>query len=397
MSDSRTVRWAGRFRRPAQPPLPHPARWVPVIALAAVTLFTVVLHTLLSDTPLPDGRAIGLALVQGISLLVAPRLPGLAWAGSTAALTVASLWAGAGPWVDAMFNSYLVVLGVVAMRVDVRAAAGAWAATVVAGSALAVVAPPGDGVAALVETAVLAGLAVIAGAALRALAAARHSLEGQRAAARTERDRAVLLRERARIARELHDMVAHHMSVIAIQSEAARYRDPEMAPQTAAGLATIHDSAVTALADMRRILDVLRSGDTGNLPQPALSEVGELVESVRATGAAVALSVTGDTAAPGRARGLSSYRIVQEALSNAVRHAPGAAIAVGVAVDETEIHVVVENEAPARAGNPAAGPGHGLLGMRERITMLGGALDAGPTVSGGYRVVATLPTEDPHR
>lgn len=375
--------------------LPHSMKWVPLAAVAAAVVFTVVLHTLVSDTGLTDGQAIGLSLAQGISLLIALRLPAAAWALSTAAGAVAASWVHSGLWVDAMFNSSLIVLGVISLRVRVRVAVASWCAVVLTGLVLAAAIRPPDWGSALLDTAVVAALATVAGAALRGLLVTRHRLERQRAAAQAARDRSALLQERTQIARELHDVVAHHMSVIAIESETAQYRDPALAPETAASLATIRTGAVTALEEMRRILGVLRSGETGNLPQPALTDLPDLVKSIRATGVPVTLRLAGDTAALSPGRGLSAYRIVQEALSNAVRHAPGAPIEVRVEVGE-EVGMWIEN-APAAGGAPVPGSGHGLLGMRERVTMLGGTLETGPTPAGGYRVAATLPAEEAPR
>lgn len=359
--------------------------WLPAfIAVVAVLVFAIVLHTLQSDTGLSDRQAIGLALGQGVALVVAIRGPHVAWVLSMVAVVLASLWVDGGVWVDAMLNSYLIVLGVIALRVSARAAAGYWCATMAVGSTLALVLRPAGWVSSLVEVAALAGLVLLAGAALRGLVATRHTLRLQRDAAERERERAALLEERTRIARELHDVVAHHMSVIAIQAEAAQYREPDTVPAT---LAAIRSSAVTALGEMRRILDVLRTGETGVAPQPGLTDIEALVESVRATGIRIDLDLDRVGNLPDSV-GLTVYRLVQEALSNAVRHAPGAPVRIRITEEGNDISLTVDNPHHAEA---LTTDGHGLTGMRERTTTLGGTFTAGPTADGHYRVTATLP------
>ncbi|MEV0707785.1 sensor histidine kinase [Nocardia aurea] len=361
---------------------PPGAALVAATVTAAVGVFAIVLHTLDSDTALSDRQALGAALVQALSVVLALRVPPAGWAASTAAVVWSSVWVGESLWVDAMFNSYLIVLGVVSLRVGVRGAVGCWAATVAVGAALTVGMRPPDGISGVLELGVLAGLVMVAGAAVHGLTAARRSL-------RHERAHSALLAERAKIARELHDVVAHHMSVIAIQAEAARFRDPATTPQT---LVAIRESAVIALGEMRRILGVLRSEDTGVLPQPTLAQVDRLADAVRATGTSVDMEVGGRCAWLTSGVELSAYRIVQEAMSNAVRHAPGAPIRVRVAVSDDEVRIEVDND-----GVPVidSGAGQGLIGMRERVSLHGGTMTVGPTPSGRFRVAATLPITDP--
>jgi len=365
-------------------------------AALAVAVFTIVLHTLTSDTALTDRQAIGLALAQGVALVLVARVPRLAWSISIVAVVLASLWVGTGLWVDAMFNSYLVVLGVIALRVGPRTAAVLWATTLLAGLVLMVIVRPADSVSGLLEAGTLGGLVLIAGSALRGLVATRDHLRREREAAEQERARSAVLEERNRIARELHDVVAHHMSVIAIQAEAARYRDPDLAPQTAAALAAIRAGATTALGETRRILGVLRSGETGVTPQPTLADIGGLVESVCATGVSVVLSSPADPPDLPAGLGLSAYRIVQEALSNAVRHAPGSPIQVWIDSTDARIRIRVSNDL-ATGSVVESGSGHGLLGMAERVAMFGGTLEAGPTGNHEYRVAVSLPIKDEPR
>ncbi|MEU8901162.1 histidine kinase [Nocardia sp. NPDC048505] len=355
----------------------------------AVAVFAIVLHTLRSDTSLADRSSIGLALIQALAVVAARRLPLVAWGSSIAAVVLATIWTGGESWVDAMTNSYLLVLGVIALTVPVWASAACWAGTVAVGVLVTVVLRPDDWLSELLELGVLAGLVLVAGAAVRGLLAAHRSLRAEQAAVIRQRERTALLEERARIARELHDVVAHHMSVIAIQAETAPFREPETMPQT---FAAIRTSAVTALGEMRRILGVLRADDTGVLPQPTLTDLEEMAAAVRATGTRVELRITGDPAALPTGLGLSGYRIVQEAVSNAVRHAPGRNIRIEIDAGDDCVRLRVDNQLPATVRVIADGlPGFGLTGMRERANAFGGQLTAGPADDGWFRVTATLP------
>ncbi|MFA1547119.1 sensor histidine kinase [Actinomadura chokoriensis] len=204
--------------------------------------------------------------------------------------------------------------------------------------------------------------------------------------------------ERARIARELHDVVAHHISMISVQAETARLAVPGMPDEGAARLLAIGDTARTALTEMRRLLGVLRE-DAGaeptRRPQPGLQQLLDLVDETRESGAAgVRLIVRGDVAALDPGLELAAYRIAQEALTNARRHAPGAAVDVEIDYAPDALRVIVRDSGPGPGGS-AAPAGHGLLGMRERAAAVGGDLRTGPGPLGGFLVEATLPLEAP--
>ncbi|MEU0540887.1 histidine kinase [Nocardia sp. NPDC005978] len=368
--------------------------WLVATAVLTILTFAIVLHTLQSDTGLSNRQALGLALAQGLALLIAVRVPHAAWVISAGATALCSVWVDAGLWVDPMFNSHLAVLALIAFGTTPRIAAGYWCVSLVLALGLTLALRPPDAVAGSIELAVLAGLALVAGGASRALLDTRRTLRRQRDAVDRERERGALLEERARIARELHDVVAHHMSVIAIQAEAIRVRDPAAAPSTLAGLDTIRDSAVTALGEMRRILGVLRSGETGLLPQPTLTDIDALIDSVRAAGTPVDCAVTGDPAGLPPGLGLSAYRIVQEASSNALRHAPGAPLRIVIDIAPERIRIRIDNEIRRHAGT-ASGAGQGLPGMRERVTLLGGTFHAAPDATGMFRVAVSLPIGEP--
>jgi signal transduction histidine kinase len=199
--------------------------------------------------------------------------------------------------------------------------------------------------------------------------------------------------ERVRIARELHDVVAHRITSIAVQAETARLTTPGLPDDGAQRLAEIGDSARDALDEMRRLLGVLRKdgGAAERTPQPGIAELNALVHEARSLSAAsVRLTFSGHVAPLDPALELTAYRIVQEALTNARRHAPGAAVDVEVAYGDSELRVEIRDTGGS-AASAAADGGHGLLGMRERVAMAGGELSVGSSSFGGFVVTATLP------
>jgi signal transduction histidine kinase len=207
--------------------------------------------------------------------------------------------------------------------------------------------------------------------------------------------------ERARIARELHDVVAHHISMVAVQAETARLTTPGLPPSGAKQLLSIGDTARSALTEMRRLLGVLREDATpahdGRHPQPGLGQLNELLDQARDTaGTAARLIVSGPVRSLDPGVELTAYRIVQESLTNARRHASGAAIDVELCYGDQWLQLRVRDNGPG----PASGTfgGHGLLGMRERVTTVGGVVRTGPARGGGFLVEVNLPaqTED-HR
>ncbi|MCW8218350.1 sensor histidine kinase, partial [Streptomyces griseolus] len=210
----------------------------------------------------------------------------------------------------------------------------------------------------------------------------------------------ILPEERTRIARELHDVVAHHMSVITVQADSAPYRIEGLPDQARAEFDSIAASARESLAEMRRLLSVLRSDGTDGerAPQPGLDRIQQLVEATVRSGLRVELSMGAEVSEAIReglpqAVDLSAYRIAQEALANVVRHAPGARTRVSVTVAGLHLTVLVVNDGAGRPGSPleSTGTGHGLVGMRERVRLTGGTLDTGPLPDGGFRVAARLP------
>jgi signal transduction histidine kinase len=230
---------------------------------------------------------------------------------------------------------------------------------------------------------------LVVGASLGARGRASRDLaEEQARAAETQAARGALA-ERARIAREMHDVVAHHLSLIAVRCETAPYRLGPL-PETAAGeLAEVADTAREALTELQRLLGVLRSDDQSaeRAPQPGLGTLPALLTAVRAAGTNLTWDV--EPVVVPDLLGLTVFRVVQQAVANAAQHAPGAAVRVCVVRAAEELHVEITNGpglAPGRAG-----AGLGLQGMRERVEVHGGLLQAEPAADGGFRVLARLP------
>jgi signal transduction histidine kinase len=204
------------------------------------------------------------------------------------------------------------------------------------------------------------------------------------------------MEERARIARELHDIVAHHLSVIAVESEAARLTSPELPTDTGGRLEAIASTAREALTETRRLLGVLREDTGGNAdraPQPGLRELDDLIDRAQATGTHIRLLRHGKFARLPRSVDLAAYRIVQEALTNARRHAPGADVDVELSYRDEALHLRVRDYGPfGLDGEPVEG--HGLLGMRERAMLAGGTFSWGRAEGGGFEVEVTLPAAE---
>jgi signal transduction histidine kinase len=250
-----------------------------------------------------------------------------------------------------------------------------------------------DGIAAVFTAAVV----VFAGAIVRSRRGSRQELAV--AERRHEGERA-LLEERQRIARELHDVVAHHMSVIAIQAEAAPYKVSDPAPELVESFADIRASALSGLQELRRVLGVLRQDGVVTMPQPGLDDLTVLLNSARDGGVTVEADITGSPRPLPEGVDLSAYRIVQEALSNAMRHAPGAEVQVNLDYGDSALKIEVRNSRGPVEGNDSwvgVGAGHGIIGMRERAAMLGGELTAGPTGAGEFLVSAALPVSNGSR
>ncbi|MFE2374096.1 sensor histidine kinase [Streptomyces sp. NPDC059398] len=384
--------------------------FVVLVVLCAALLATLQANSL---TPADGGALPGVTALLGIAegaLLVAGVFrPVPAWWASTvlmvvtAALTEQETGPGV-PYPRTVPGMILTggMLFLLALRVRPRRAGGALVVTLLAGLACIAFATRPHNYD-LDRTAPALIAVVVVGSSLRGLRKARRETDAQAELTAEERTLRTLLEERNRIARELHDVVAHHMSVISIQAQVAPHLVDNPSDELRENLAGIRENAVTALTELRRVLGVLRSDDTSDddlrhAPQPTLDQLDALLTRVRTAGLTVTARTTGGPCELPPGVSLTAFRIVQEALSNVLRHAPGAEVQVEIVHRSSALDVRVTNTAPAGAPAPAAvtaGAGHGLLGMRERAAMLGGDFANGPTPGGGYEVAAILPLEGP--
>ncbi|GAA3978373.1 histidine kinase [Streptomyces marokkonensis] len=390
-------------------------RWVRLLPwgvafVLCVALLPTTIRVLSVDYGLNGGVASALAVVQSAPLLLAVLRPLQAWyvvfvadvAGALALLAVdfeeRLLW----PYPPMEIVGYVGLCLALGLRERRRTLLLVWLATAGAGIGLESVVPDGTNSNSTVLT-MLSGVTLVCAGALRERHEVQRRLAEQETISEAERDRRTLLEERARIARELHDVVAHHMSVITVQADTAEYRLDRLPPKVREEFTSIAATARASLGEMRRLLGVLRNEDAhGELaPQPGLTQIAQLAEATARAGGPVEFTPC-DADVP-EAVGLSAYRIVQEALANVVRHAPGARTQVSLSVPESvspkdaRLTVLVANGPPPQT--PAAplevgGTGHGLVGMRERVRLAGGTLDAGPLPDGGFRVVAQLPLSE---
>lgn len=396
-----------------------PKRWqrmlpFAVVGVFVITLLPVTIAVLTNDYALGGGWAGALGVAQTVPLLLAVTRPLPAWAmvltadiaGAVLLMDAERVGGHAWPWPPMVIVGYLVLMICLGLRESVRTLVLVWLATGAAGVALGFSQP-----AAVTNTVallfVLSGTFLAVAGALRQLGDARQRIAEQESISEAERSRRTLLEERARIARELHDVVAHHMSVITVQADSAPYRLPGMEEPVREEFAAIAASARESLGEMRRLLTVLRGDGTNGpggagaerAPQPGIDRIQQLVEATVRAGQPVELSLAlGAAEAVPPAVDLSAYRIVQEALANVVRHAPGARTRVSVTrSDQTGDVLVLVVNGPARDAVvelEGSGTGHGLVGMRERVRLTGGTLDTGPLPDGGFRVAARLPLND---
>ncbi|WP_200422269.1 sensor histidine kinase [Streptomyces sp. Y2F8-2] len=351
---------------------------------------------------LTTGDGSGTALLTGLLalapvLLTLVRPVGAFWVSLAATLASAALspdWT-AGPWPPGSFISHLVVVTVVAIRTRPRTAAWMWGITALYGffaeslfgrNSFGTNTPP---------MLVVSAIALLSVTVRHIRREAEQEVTAQQTETAHERSRRTLLEERTTIARELHDVVAHHMSVVAIQAEAAPYRVENPPPELEKAFATIRENAVAALTELRRVLGVVRAEDyeAPDAPQPTLADLDALLANVREAGLSVDKAVTGAVRELPQGVELSAYRIVQEALSNTLRHAPGAParVEIGYVLGGLGLRIVNGPAPQVTLTKSTHGAGHGLTGMRERVSMLGGEISAGETDDGGYEVTVFLP------
>ena len=296
------------------------------------------------------------------------------------------------PWTVPSMLALFVCSVVMGYSVPLRDAAVTYAAMI--GITVVLQILSGGFTGSFVVTAWLSLIMVTIGLGIKQLKTSEARAEQHAQISEQERERREILQEKAKVARELHDVVAHHMSVIAVQAASAEYRIEGLSEEARKEFTEISEQSRSSLAELRRILGVLRGEDDGLqlAPQPGIEDLPRVIEHVARAGTQVELS-SNDLTGLGQAVSIATYRIVQEALSNVVRHAPGSAARVTIDRTLSAIEIVVTNAPPAGHAQPMPGSGHGVRGMRERASALGGTLSTGHTGDGGYEVRAWLPTQ----
>ncbi len=325
-----------------------------------------------------------LALIEVVPLLVRRRFP-LAVLSVVGAATLAEV---------AVYASTFPLAAAVAVY---TAAAhlkrrDSLSASAVAGISISLLALARDGYRPVIPTILLFAVAWVVGDNLGTRRAYLKELELR--AERLEREQEVeaaraVAEEQARIARELHDVIAHNVSVIVVHAAAGRDAFDERPQRAREALETIELTGRSALAELRRLLGAIRDGDPDYEPQPGLAHLQSLVDRVRASGLEVLLHIEGTPAPLPAALELSAYRVVQEALTNTLKHAAASRVDVFLRYHMQELGVKVRDDGHA-TGN-GAGTGSGLIGMRERVAAFGGSFSAGPGTGGGYLVEARFP------
>ncbi|WP_366510850.1 histidine kinase [Streptomyces sp. MP131-18] len=370
------------------------ARWVPHAAVALTAVVTMLMSVSQFSYWETDPMRLTV-LCFGIPLIAALFRPVGAWWLSLAGFVALALgnvsahW----PWLTGQLVAHTLVMALVAVRARARVVAEMWAITVLVSAVVAAYGGSywhGDNTLGMAVVSFLTLLTVLL---VRGWSESRREVVKQVAVTRQERSRRTQLEERTTIARELHDVVAHHMSVVAIQAEAAPYRVDSPPPELTQAFATIRENAVAALAELRRVLGVVRAEDyeAPDAPQPTLADLDGLLDNVREAGLTVEKAVTGAVRELPQGVELSAFRIIQEALSNTLRHAPGASARVEVSYVLGGLGLRVVNGPPQAPVPPSPGAGQGITGMRERVAMLGGEMTAEPAADGGFETSVFLP------
>jgi signal transduction histidine kinase len=369
------------------------------LALAAAGLSTVMFTDFMNTaqpTPPRGMLALGyaLALLHTLPLVARRRFPG----------TVLALCVASGLAVATLGMPDLLGLAILVAVYSVAAYADRWVsmaglAAAELGSAAVQLTPGRFNAPTVVTNALVIAAAWLLGhfVGVRRAYTARLEQTAELERARAEQARQAVAEERLRLARELHDVVAHSISVIAVQSGVGAHVAKTQPEEAAKALAAIEATSRAALTELRRLLGVLRQEDEpqGDLaPVPGLADLDSLLAEVAKAGLAVRLQVEGRPAPLPAGVDLSAYRIVQEALTNVVKHAGPARAQVAIRYRDHEVMVEVTDDgrgAAAPTGDGRARVGHGLIGMRERVAVFGGDLEVGPRPGGGFRVAARLP------
>jgi signal transduction histidine kinase len=398
----------------ASGPLPGPVpaalserSWLPPAVLIACAVLAVLVLANVPSRHDPGQRLILAALLASGPIVLLRRwpLPVLAVVAAAAGLAMASGNAPLPLSIMLGLAMYFVASRLprrVSIRVAAVAAAVLGAVLVYAAVAGRTANLPGDAVESFLPLAAAWFIGDSVATRRRYLAGLAEQAERERAA-ETERARQEVREERVRIARELHDVVAHTLTVITVQAGVGRRLMARRPEEAGTALESIEMIGRTAQDELRVVLGLLRDEELGAAalaPAPGLVDLKELAEHVRASGTPVELRTSGADRPLSPALELSIYRVVQEALTNVVKHAPGARATVGLAVSDNQVRIEVADDGAA-AGRPggedgwpaAPGTGHGIVGMRERIGAFGGWLVAEPLAGRGFRVLAEIPIE----
>lgn len=380
-----------------------------VLTVFCIGLFTVSVPAVIDGYRAPVAAVFLLLTATCSSVLLAPRAPVAASGVHLVGLVgVATVTAGAHGALWPLPPTGLVALSALLLVLALGgrwllAVAVWWGATVLLLSCAAVQARLGHDVGAwgtgVIVSAAVSAVVLAGGVVIGMRVDIRQELAGARRDVQLEQARRAHAEERGEIARELHDVVAHSMSLVQIQAASAPYRLVGLEADARQEFANIALSARSALDEMRRLLGALHleRGGAALAPQPQVADLLALATVTSGAGCPVDLRVDRAASDLGPVLQVTVYRIAQEGLGNVLRHAAGAGALVEVEVDDQQVRVRVTNQLPpARQSAPAwlvcvDRGGRGLLGMRERVALLGGALEHGPTTEGGFRVAAALP------
>jgi signal transduction histidine kinase len=390
------------------------AEWIVWAVLAvALTSVSIPTHAGLYGVAVPLAFVLG--VLQGGSVLLAVARPALAAGVHIVSVVGIALATSAvdGPWPIPVVGivALSLLLAVVGTRASWIVGVGTWLVAMLLLLIILTVATAqggdvgGAGTTLIVASSVTA-LVMIAVTGTMLLVAARQEVDEVREESQLQHEQLLSTQERARIAREMHDVVAHSMSLVHMRATSARYRLTGLDDDAAAEFDGIAEQARTALREMRGLLGVLREdGDVFSAPQPDLAALPGLVASARAAGIEVVDHLETVRPEPSAATQLALFRVAQEALSNVVRHAPEAAVEVTLAVEGDEVVLRVRNGASVASstGRSATGGsstghdvgGQGIRGMMERMASVGGTLTHGPAGDSGYLVVARAPLAAP--
>lgn len=393
-------------RRASRRVLETSARWLPagrrldvLVVVVTAVLYSVAWPTLHVTHEVSPAIAPIVAALSTFPFLLVRANPAVGWAVSAGAAVIVPLAFDRlpgydFPWQVTHLMVLLALILAVALRCPLQIVALVWVSSALL---LFGYTPGSDGVGWSVGISAI----VLFGLLIRWLVLSRRQLAKQEEVSELERARRTVLEEKAKIARDLHDVVAHHMSLVVVQAQSAPYRIDDVSPAAAEEFESIGATAREALNEIRGMLGVLRSDGvlTSSTPAPGTADIPALLESALRAGVPLSWHCSGDPTSVPETTGLALYRILQESLSNASRHASGANVRVHLdyRATVTMLHVVNgprgSSESPTTKVDHHGGGGHGIRGMRDRAAAVSGRLDAQRRPDGGFEVVAQLPSD----